>query len=471
MSSEKEKILSNEDIEQMETDSTMNKLYQQQRKKYILKGLSSLLSSIINIFGYFSIWLMGNCVVYLISFRKEYNPNLTFSHGYFLIPIMDLVLCLTSPIGGIIEDKIGGKKTILLSTSIVCGSFLLMYFSKNIFFDYLIMCLIGIGLAVGINITRKNVCSFFLNRKALISGILFLVPGFLCAGLNIFNEKYILNPDSESPSIDNLYYKISISSNFQKLIISEIVLLAVTCILTLLLYFPNNPKETIKYGFGEIAMTDNVENIETTKNNTSKQMKLKKAIYNIRAIKLFIMFFLFFPTINFINITWRAIGIYYKINTYYLQMIGALYSITGCVSAIIFALIGDRIQFRILFVLFSFVLSVTSFAFPASFNHDIFFIFEVLIMAFILRGYNIVVYPHILKVYGVENSIEIGGIIRSSEGICEILSIILAFYIENNFSGNKTYAFKLMYIISGCCNLISLILGLSESDDKFNYNI
>ena len=73
MSSEKEKILSNEEIEQMETDSTMNKLYQQQRKKYILKGLSSLLSSIINIFGYFSIWLMGNCVVYLISFRKEYK--------------------------------------------------------------------------------------------------------------------------------------------------------------------------------------------------------------------------------------------------------------------------------------------------------------------------------------------------------------------------------------------------------------
>jgi MFS family permease len=116
---------------------------------------------------------MGNSVVYLISLRRKYNPNLTFSYGYFLIPIMDLVLCLTSPIGGIIEDKIGGKKTILLSTSIVCGSFLLMYFSKNIFFDYLIMCLIGIGLAVGINITRKNVCSFFLNRKALISGILF----------------------------------------------------------------------------------------------------------------------------------------------------------------------------------------------------------------------------------------------------------------------------------------------------------
>jgi MFS family permease len=471
MSSEKEKIVSNDDIEQMEIDSEKIKLFEEKRKKYILKGLSSLLSSIINIFGYFSIWIMGNSIVYLISLRRKYNPNLTFSYGYFLIPIMDLVLCLASPIGGIIEDKIGGKKTIFLSTSIMCASFSLMYFSKNIFFDYMIMCLIGIGLAIGINITRKNVCSFFLNRKALISGILFLVPGFLCAFQNMFNEKYILNPLSESPTIDNLYYNEKIASNFQKLIISEIVLLIITCVFTLLLYFPNNPKETIKYGFGENAMKDNVKSIETTKNKSSKQMKLKKAIYNIRAVKLFIMIFLFFPTINFINITWRAIGIYYKINTYYLQMTGALYSITGCVSAIIFALIGDRIQFRILFVIFSFVLTVTSFAFPASFNYDIFFISEVLIMAFILRGYNIVVYPHILKVYGVENSIEIGGIIRSSEGICEILSIILAFYIENNFSGNKTYAFKLMYIISGCCNLISLILGLSESDDKFNYNI
>ena len=49
MSSEKEKILSNDDIEQMETNSTKNKLFEEKRKKYILKGLSSLLSSIIKI--------------------------------------------------------------------------------------------------------------------------------------------------------------------------------------------------------------------------------------------------------------------------------------------------------------------------------------------------------------------------------------------------------------------------------------
>ena len=201
----------------------------------------------------------------------------------------------------------------------------------------------------------------------------------------------------------------------------------------------------------------------------TKKIEIKKAIYNIRALRLFIMIFLFFPTINFIGNTWRPIGIYYKINTYYLQMTTALYSITGCISSIIFALIGDKIQFRILFVLFSFFLTLVSFSFPLSFNNDIFYIFEILTISFILSGYNIIIDPHIIKVYGITNYIEIGGIIRSSGGVCEILSVIFAFYLENNFSGNKNLVYKFMYIVSGFFNLISLVLGLFESDDKFNY--
>ena len=473
MSVEKEKILLNEEIEEMETEQTMDKSFKEKRKVYILKGLSSLISAIINTFGYFSIWVMGNAVVYLISLRRKYNPKLSFAYGYFLIPIMDFILSIASPIGGIIEDKIGGKKTIFLSYLILCISFIYMYFSKSIYIDYILMSLNGIGLAIGTSIARKNVCSFFMNRKALICGILFLVPGFLCAGLNIFNEKLILNPLSESPTIDNIYYDERISSNFQKLIIFEIGLLISTCIITLLLYFQNDPNETIKFGFGEKVEENKIKehNIDKNKNKIkiSKQQQLKKAIYNIRSFKLFIMIFLFFPTINLIYIIWRPIGIYYKINTYYLQITGTLFSITGCLSSVLFALIGDKIQFRILFVLFSFSMTVVSFIFPLSFHYDILFIFEILSMAFILRGYSIIIDPHIMKVYGMKNYIEIGGIISSSQGICEMLSIILAFYLDNNFSGNKNYVFKVMYIISGCFNLISLVFGLFEGDDKFNY--
>ena len=93
-----------------------------------------------------------------------------------------------------------------------------------------------------------------------------------------------------------------------------------------------------------------------------------------------------------------------------------------------------------------------------------------MIISFIYNGYNIIIDPHMIKIYGIDNYIKIGGVIRSSEGICEIMSIIFAFYLENNFIGNKINVFKQFYIISGCLGLISLLLGLSENEEKFNYD-
>jgi MFS family permease len=379
-----------------------------------------------------------------------------------LIPIIYFTYSLTSPIGGTIENKLGGRKSIVLSYFILCISFSLMYFSKNIYIDYIIMFFIGIGLSAGISITKKNACSFFLVHKSFISGVIYLIPGFLCFFLNIINEKHILNPLSQSPTIDNLYYDKKIFLNFQKLIIFEIGVLIVTCFLTLILYFQNVPKETNKFGFN-----GNQKNIN--EKNISKAEQIKKAKYSKRAFRQFMMLFLFFPTINFINNTWRPIGIYYKIDTYYLQLTTALYSLTGCIASIIFSLIGDRISFKFTFVFFAFCLTIISFCYPLSFKNDIFYICEVLITIFILRGYNIIIDPHIMKVYGIKNYIEIGGFVKASGGISEILCIIFVFYLENNFSGDKDFIYKFMYIISGIFNLISLILGVFEGDDEYNY--
>ena len=473
MSEEKNQELINENFEEMETSENGNKLFKEEKKKFILKGISSLIACIFYTFGCFSFWSLGYSIVYLISFRRFYNPDLTFSYGYFLIPIMNFSLMLTSPIGGIIEDKIGGKQTIFLSTIILCISLVFIYISKNIFFDYLIMGLIGLGLAVGINIPRKNACSYFMNKKVLVYGIGYFIPSFLCVGLNIFNEKYILNPLSEAPIIEDIYYSEKIFLNYQKLILFEIGLIIFICFITLILYIQNNPKDTIKFGFNEIIKktTNKENNNENNKITVSNQIKVKKAIYNIRAIRLFFMIFSFFPVINFINNTWRPIGIYYKIDTYYLQMTGALYCLSSGISTIIFALIGDKIQFKILFVFFAFILTIISFNFCITFNNSILFILEVMGISFIYNGYSIIIDPHMMKVYGIDNYIKIGGIIRSSEGICEILSIFFAFYLENSYSGNKDSIYKNMYTISGCFSLISLVLGLFESDDKFNYNI
>lgn len=464
MSEENKNNLLNDDVEQMETEEKDSIAFKEAKRKFILKGISSVIACIINTFGYFSIWSLGNYIVYLISFRRHYNSKLTFSYGYFLIPIIYFTHTLTSSIGGTIEDILGGRISIVLSYFILCISFSFMYFSKSIYIDYIIMVFIGFGISVGINITKKNACSFFLDRKSFINGIIYLIPGFLCFFLNIINEKFILNPLSEGPTIENLYYDKKIFLNFQKLIIFEITVLIVTCFLTLILYFQNNPKETTKFGFN----SNNNENKEIKKTST-KVERIRKAKYSKRALRQFIMLFLFFPTINLINNTWRPIGIYYKIDTYYLQLITALYSLTGCIVSIIFTLIGDRISFKITFSFFSFCLTVISLCYPLSFKNNIFYICEVLMTVFILRGYNIIIDPHIIKVYKIEHFTELGGFIKSSTGICEILCIIFVFYLENNFSGDKDSIYKSMYIISGISNFISLILGIFETDSEFDY--
>ena len=459
----------NESYEEFEKGDKEDIQNDKKKNKYIIKGILSIISCIIHTLGYFSVYIQKNFMVYLISYRRYYYNKLTFSYGYFLFPILNLTTALTIPIGGFLEDKIGQRKTIIVSTLILCSSFTLMYFSKNIFFDYFLMSLNGFGIAVGINVTKKNACAFFMNRKAFIYGFTHLIAALLCAGLNLFIEKIILNPLSESPSIENTFYDKHIFLNYNKLIIFEIIFLISTTILTLLLFVKNNPKETKKYGYEEKLEPQENTTEKTESSEITKKIKIQKAIYSSRTIKLFLMLFFFFPTIHFLLNTWRPIGIYYKRNTYYLQITTALYSISSSIASVIMALIGDKINFKIIFILFAFCLSFISFSFPFTFNNDFLFISEVLCIAFIYNGFNIVLGPHVMRVFGIEIYSEIGGIIGSSVGISEIICVIFAFYLENYFSGNKNSAYHLMYFISGCLSLISMALGFFEKVDKFKY--
>ena len=73
---DKEKILINttenkENIEQFETDKV--EYSTKEKYIYILKGISSILSSIIHIFGYFFFFFLGYTSIYLISFRRYYS--------------------------------------------------------------------------------------------------------------------------------------------------------------------------------------------------------------------------------------------------------------------------------------------------------------------------------------------------------------------------------------------------------------
>ena len=454
----------NEDkIEQMDTDNTRESYRRKDKIIYISKGVSSIISSIIHSFGYFSIWMLGFTTPYLISFRRNYNKNIDYSYSYSFVPIMHISFGLTSPISGFIEDKFGGRITIIISDLTLIGSFYLMYFSRSIYIDYLLLFIIGFGIAIGYNITKKNACSFFMNRKALISGLIHFIPNTLCLGLGFYYEMDILNYEVAAPYVEEMYYPKRIYMNYQILIIFVIKLLFTTGLASIILYFQNDPCETLKFGFNEKEQIDNDEVIENTiikknKKKKTKKIKLKKAIYNKRTFRLIIIVFSYFPTINFICNTMRMS---FTLNFLY----ELLFNMVGSGSYLIFTIIGDCFQFRTLFVFLSIILTGTSFMFIKYFEKEEFFLFlGIILVAFVFSGFNVIFDRHIMNVYGREIYIEIWGIIRGFGGISEIFGIIFNFTLDE-FS----FIYKIVFFIFGCLNIVSLVLGIAEKEDKINY--
>ena len=63
--------------------------------------------------------------------------------------------------------------------------------------------------------------------------------------------------------------------NFQKLIFFEVLFLMFVCLLSLLTFFKNDPKETIELGFGEKAKKNN-NTFEKKKEIDDKESKESK---------------------------------------------------------------------------------------------------------------------------------------------------------------------------------------------------
>jgi hypothetical protein len=300
-----------------------------------------------------------------------------------------------------------------------------------------------------------------MNRKALISGIIYFFNNILCFGLLYYYEFDLLNYAGMSPTIDGLFYKKKIFMNYQKLIIFQIKMIFFTCLATLLFYFQNDPKETLKYGFNEkITIESNdIEKIDKRKRKISKEIKIKKALHSTRTIKLIIMIFLFFPSMNYINSFMRMSPFLYFIY-------GVIYYVMGAISILIFTVIGDCISFRILFSFLAMLLTAISFSFIEYFNNEEFYLFLGLLFdSFIRSGFRIIFDRHIMNVYGKEIFIEIWGTIRASGGMSEIFGIIFNFILEEN-----SYAYKVIFFINGCFGLVSLILGITEKEEKFKYD-
>lgn len=194
----------------------------------------------------------------------------------------------------------------------------------------------------------------------------------------------------------------------------------------------------------------------------------KKALRSFRVWKLFTLVLCSYLALNLVLICWRPIGVNVKIPTEKLQLIGTINFIMTSIGTPFFGFLSDKIPFRILYSIISAITSVVGFAFCYSFDSDNLFMVMVCGMNFILGGYIAVLPPHYMKVFGMKYYVEVGGVVGFANVIMGPICSLFAYFVENGVE-DKIFAYRIIFITGAAMNIVSLVIGIFESDEEFDY--
>ena len=125
-------------------------------KLYLLKGISSTLSAILQQFSLFPLFMMSNIIPFMISYlyhlEKDSSSDNTSSirqrDGYFIHPFMSLFMSIFCFFGGIIGHFMGSRMVILLGGIFIALGDMLFVISQNLILDFFINIFFGIGFAI-----------------------------------------------------------------------------------------------------------------------------------------------------------------------------------------------------------------------------------------------------------------------------------------------------------------------------------
>ena len=194
----------------------------------------------------------------------------------------------------------------------------------------------------------------------------------------------------------------------------------------------------------------------------------KKALRSFRVWKLFTLVLCSYLALNLVLICWRPIGVNVGIPTEKLQLIGTINFIMTSIGTPFFGFLSDKIPFRILYSFIAAITSVVGFAFCYTFNAENLFMVMVCGMNFILGGYIAVLPPHYMKVFGMKYYVEVGGVVGFANVIMGPICSLFAYFVENGVE-DKIFAYRIIFITGAAMNIVSLVIGIFESDEEFDY--
>ena len=497
----------------------------------IKNGIFSIIGAVFHKLVIMPMMVFLGLSTYMISYLRYYqepgeNP-ISLNYTYFIMPILSVTMGIGIPFSGLLEFKVGTRLAIAYSSLFLLLSSVIQYFSKRIALNLFSIFTFAVGFALSIAITGKNACMYFPTRRGMISGFLACISAAFSSVLNIFGEKFIVNPDSIDPVRG--YYIYEVAKNIKKYYLFQILCTVIFSTFTIFFIVEfnikrgppkskNKNKKIIKNDDLIINDTETKEPLmpeekdekennedkfenkdeeieikEEKKDNKKKNKnelvglsglessianasvnysmnQVKQAFRSFRVWRLFLMNIFSAPLNNFFMLTWRPISIYKNMETRKIQNINSYTSIVQMIANPLFGFLSDKIPFRVMKVTLGIINCIVGFLFYFSFTNVNFFTLLIILNSFSYFGMFSLNEPHYMKIFGMKHFIEISGIIGLANVIMGPICSFSAFAFEQNFKEQLDVVYKYMFMISSSLSIVDICLSFFETEEPLFEN-
>ena len=467
-------------------------------KIYLIKGISSILSAILQQFSLFPLFMMSNIIPFMISYlyhlEKESNPDHTSSirqrDGYFIHPFMSFFMSIFCFFGGIIGHFLGSKLVILLGGFLLALGDLLFTISENLILDFFINIFFGIGFAVSMTASVKNACKYFPKKRGLINALAGGFGGNLGSStFNLIIKLFVSKGDYPRANDNNMYIK-STAENFKIFFYMHAGISLGFGILSSLLLFPYE-KAISKGGqtFSEmIEQKNNIdrlpENINEEINRANKEIKKSNYKEDLKLIlshsRIYYLLAIFLCT-SFLQGFILTVGFNFgtmehgknnnkKIGGDEMSIIFMLMSLISCFIGPIFGSIYDKLGFKKTMIILN-IISVFngSLIFLTVRLGVIFYGISIILNGCLNSGAFSMIFPYVSKIFGFNYAGELYGIVVLSVGISSIMSSSIYYIISKVIKTENDLSYLYIFIVGIIMNIISIVMTFYEKEEVFSF--
>ena len=458
------------------------------------KYTSSLIASLAIYFTLSFILPINNFAVYITSYINIKQHFVTMHYGLFINLIFGFANTFSSSLGGFLENYIGFLYTVIVGIIIVFITNLVFIFQQNIWLCYVLCIFFGIGTGISVSLLGKNLILYVPEKKGIVSGIIGMATIIFCALFAVGGEK-LINPKGEGVNDDDLYREGIANKTYIYFLIGECFIPVGLIIFLLFIHeykkednSEDNSTQAIKEENNDkVNEVDNKEE-EKKEDNPNKEegklnleitkKKVKQVIKTFRFWKITLISFFINFAISFMINTGRTFGAIIGINGNALQFAG-MFQLLAVIAMV--PTLGKGVDKKgpLPFLrLISIVCILPGILLAFLMENTFVFISAFIIFVIGITGLMMTLNPFIMEVYGIQESVILGGFIGGFTKIGDVITTVVPFLfsIFCKDDDNKDMEedclkkkYAVMYIISSISCGISTLLLFFETNDKYIY--